>query len=81
MKYQGKLTFKGQIDLNNASLANIEDDEADKPFCFQILIVTPTGEKRHIVRATTAEEKAGWMNRIESAISGLKNVIRGPNSG
>ncbi|CAG8516332.1 15947_t:CDS:2 [Acaulospora colombiana] len=74
---QGKLTFKGKIDLNRASIVNLADDDADEPFCFQIIAIVATGEEKYTFRARSAREKAEWLDKLEYALSGLKNVIRG----
>ncbi|CAG8767958.1 1968_t:CDS:2, partial [Racocetra fulgida] len=72
----GKLTYRGQIDLNNCAIMDIDDDASDKPFCFQLITKTAKGDLRHTVRTNTGEEKAEWMGKIEYAISSLQNGIR-----
>ncbi|KAF0527764.1 Dbl-likey domain-containing protein [Gigaspora margarita] len=72
----GKLIYKGQLDLNNCSIIDIEDDASDMPFCFQLITKTARGDVRHTVRTNTGEEKAEWMGKIDTAISALQNGIR-----
>ncbi|CAG8492450.1 9032_t:CDS:2, partial [Dentiscutata heterogama] len=72
----GKLVYKGQLDLNNCSLIDIEDDASDMPFCFQLLTKTARGDLRHTVRTNTIDEKIEWMEKIDYAISALQNGIR-----
>ncbi|CAG8759077.1 8339_t:CDS:2, partial [Racocetra persica] len=72
----GKLTYRGQLDLNNCSIIDIDDDASDKPFCFQLITKTAKGDLRHTVRTNTGEEKAEWMGKIEYAISSLQHGIR-----
>ncbi|CAG8438153.1 570_t:CDS:2 [Ambispora leptoticha] len=72
-----KYIYKGQIDLAFATLKDIQDGQADKPFCFQISTQTQDGVKvNHTVRAKSEQEKSEWMTRISDAISALQNGIR-----
>ncbi|CAG8597369.1 8848_t:CDS:2, partial [Cetraspora pellucida] len=72
----GKLTYRGQLDLNNCSILDIDDDASDMPFCFQIITKTAKGDVRHTVRTNTGEEKAEWMGKIHYVISSLQNGIQ-----
>ncbi|CAG8781612.1 33726_t:CDS:1, partial [Racocetra persica] len=50
-------------------------DEADQPFCFQIITTTAEGKEAcHTVRATTFEEKTEWITRIDNALETLKRI-------
>ncbi|CAG8707716.1 10599_t:CDS:2, partial [Cetraspora pellucida] len=69
----GKLTYRGQLDLNNCSIIDIDDDASDMPFCFQIITKTAKGDLRHTVRTNTGEEKAEWIGKIHYVISSLQN--------
>ncbi|CAG8526289.1 21197_t:CDS:2 [Dentiscutata erythropus] len=77
IEFQGKLLYTGQINLNKSYLIDIDDNDADQPFCFQIITTTTEGrEACHTVRATTAEEKREWITRIDNALRALKRGIR-----
>ncbi|KAF0442438.1 Dbl-likey domain-containing protein [Gigaspora margarita] len=77
IEFQGKLLYTGQINLNNAYLIDIDDNDADQPFCFQLITTTTEGKEAcHTVRATTAEEKMEWITRIDTALKVLKRGIR-----
>ncbi|CAG8435084.1 2927_t:CDS:2 [Ambispora gerdemannii] len=70
-------SYTSQIDLAFATLKDIKDGQADKPFCFQISTQTQDGAKaNHTVRAKSEQEKSEWMTRISDAISALQNGIR-----
>ncbi|CAG8483041.1 16848_t:CDS:2 [Dentiscutata heterogama] len=77
IEFQGKLLYTGQINLNKSYLIDIDDNDADQPFCFQIITTTTEGrEACHTVRATTAGEKMEWITRIDNALKALKRGIR-----
>ncbi|KAG9288300.1 hypothetical protein G9A89_021331 [Geosiphon pyriformis] len=74
---QGKYKYKGQVDLAFATYKDIEDGQADQPYCFQIITKDQNDVPRsHFVRAKSQEEKIEWKTRIEDAISALANGIR-----
>ncbi|CAG8671185.1 4036_t:CDS:2, partial [Acaulospora morrowiae] len=72
-KVQGKITYQEQIDLNYASIVDIEDNLSDKPFCFKIIVKTPLEERHHIVRALDECTKLDWILKLEDAICTLRN--------
>jgi hypothetical protein len=69
LDFQGIYHYKGEIDLRFANVVNIDDDFADRPYCFQII----TRDGAHTVRAKSNEEKMEWMNRLEETIWTLQN--------
>ncbi|CAG8545606.1 10159_t:CDS:2 [Acaulospora colombiana] len=76
-KIQGKIVYDEQIDLNYASVVDIEDRSSDKPCSFKIVYKTPKEERHHIVRALDEYTKLDWMLKLDDAIMALKNGING----
>ncbi|KAL1916848.1 uncharacterized protein VTP21DRAFT_5552 [Calcarisporiella thermophila] len=66
VKERGIYSFKGMLDLINASVAEVDG----QPCCFQIL--PGNGERSHLIRAGTPVEQAEWIQALESIIPLVK---------
>ncbi|CAJ0758379.1 12681_t:CDS:2 [Entrophospora sp. SA101] len=75
IEFQGKLLYKGDINLKYAMVRALEEDAADQPFCFQVIVKQNDADRRHTVRATSYDEQVKWIERINAAIYSLNNGI------
>nr|CAG8482980.1 1688_t:CDS:2 [Entrophospora candida] len=75
IEFQGKLLYKGDINLKYAMVRALEEDAADQPFCFQVIVKQNDADRRHTVRATSYDEQVKWIERINTAIYSLNNGI------
>ncbi|CAG8511806.1 9399_t:CDS:2 [Diversispora eburnea] len=73
-KTRGKTIYKKQINLCDAKVEDIKEEDSDKSFCFKIVIV---GENPHVIRAQSESVKSEWMSKLEQSIFALKNISRG----